>query len=218
MNHFSRAALILLIGSAFLCVAHSLQAQTEKSGSSASIITKVRVDVGESFVGPLYVTIGGQEKKVAAEAIEAWIIQGGRQVVYSARDGAGGFENEGQSLRVYNAQTGRQRKILSEYVGVDKVTEATTSKGQTALLVEMSDGGLGASYFAVVDPSRGEVFYRSWARLLSRRGDAISLGFYKEEDWGSETEITKIKPYKTLTYNLNAILRGRVIYNKPDRP
>jgi len=79
----------------------------------------------------------------------------------------------------------------------------------------MEDGGLGASYVAVVDPWRGEVFFRRWARLLADKGDTIVLGFYKEEDWG-ELESSKVRPYKTDRYNLNSLLLRRVIINKKE--
>ncbi|MFN2514465.1 MAG: hypothetical protein ABR568_24015, partial [Pyrinomonadaceae bacterium] len=123
-----------------------------------------------AFNGPLYVTSGGVETKIADEAIAAWIIRRGQSVVYSGRDGAGGYENEGQSLHIYEPRTGQLRKIMSEYYAIEKVTEVTTSSNKTALLVEMSDGGLGASYVAVVDPDRGEVFFRRWAKIISRQG------------------------------------------------
>jgi hypothetical protein len=171
------------------------------------------------FFGPLYVTIGGKERKIADRAVEARIIQRGRQVVYSGLDGAGGFENEGQSLRIYDARTGKTRKIMAEYYIVTKIREVTTSRNRTALLVEMEDGGLGASYLAVVDPARGEVFFRRWAKIISRRGDIIVIGHYKEDDWDKfmENENAKVTPYKRERQNLNTILRRRVIFKKPDR-
>jgi hypothetical protein len=79
----------------------------------------------------------------------------------------------------------------------------------------MEDGGLGASYVAVVDPWRGEVFFRRWARILADKGDTIVLGFYKEDDWG-ELEPGKMRPYKRERYNLNALLLRRVIVNKKE--
>jgi hypothetical protein len=108
---------------------------------------------------------------------------------------------------------------MSEYYAVTKVTEVTTSTDKTALLVEMADGGLGASYVAVVDPARGEVFFRRWAKINSRRGDQIVIGHYREDDWDklNENENARVTPYKTERLNLNTILRGRVIYNRPDR-
>src|SRR5450432_797074 len=121
----------------------------------AQVATKLRL---KSAGSPLYATIGGTEKKIADVALQAWMIEGGRQVLYSGRDGAGGYENEGESLHLYDASTGKQRKILSAYFVITRVEELMTSSGKTALLVMMTDGGLGASHLAVVNPKRGEVF------------------------------------------------------------
>ncbi len=188
------------------------------AGAQAQTITATRVDRSENEMqGPVYATIGGKESKVADAGYESWIIQSGQKLVYSGRDGSGGFENEGMSLHVYDARTARSRKIMSEYFMVDKVAEVTTSTGRNALLVILSDGGLGASYFAVVDPARGEVFFRRWARLLSRKGDTIVLGRYREDDWEKFVdEKSKVNPYRKERYNLNALLRRRVIVNKRD--
>lgn len=220
MKRSFKTVVIRLALGVLLCHPHAAHAQKAPAIETLPVITKTRVAVSEGvFWGPLYVTIDGKERKIADEAIESWIIQRGRQVVYSGRDGAGGFENEGQSLRIYDARTGKHRKIMSEYVGVNKVTELTTSRNKTALIVDMSDGGLGASYLAVVDPSRGEVFFRRWAKMLSHRGDIIVIGHYKEDDWDKflENPNAKVAPYKTERQNLNTILRRRVIFNKPDR-
>jgi hypothetical protein len=182
---------------------------------SAQKATNVRVEK-EGIYGPLFITIGGREKRIADQAQQAWIINGGRHVVYSSSDGAGGFENEGQSLHLYDVGAGNHKRIMSEYFMVDKVEEAVTSKKKRALLVTMADGGLGASYVAVVDPWRGEVFFRPRARILARKGDTIVIGFYKEEDWETiDTEQGgKVRPYKSERHNLDSLLRRRVIVNK----
>jgi len=208
MNRSPAAVLLALFA---LCACHA-------RAQERAVATAARVAVSEgSISGPLYVTVGGAERKVADAAVKAWIIRGGRQVVYSGLDGAGGYENEGQSLRAYDAATGRSRKLMSAYYMIDEVTEATTSAGRTALLVEMSDGGLGASYLAVVDPARGQVFFRRWVKLVSRRGDVISLGHYRERDWNrlNEGENARVRPYKVERQNLEALLRGRLITNRP---
>lgn len=130
------------------------------AAQDAGIITAARVARAEGeMTGAVYATINGKETKIADAGVDSWVIQRGRQLVYSGRDGSGGYENEGMSLYVYDARTGRQRKIMSEYFMVEKVAEVLTRSGKTALLVELEDGGLGASYFAVVDPARGEVFF-----------------------------------------------------------
>ena len=185
----------------------------------AQVATNVRVDKGQGVYGPLFVTIGGAEQKIAEQAQQAWILSGGRQVVYSSSDGAGGYENEGQSLHVYDLITRRSKRIMSEYFMVETVEEVVTTRKKRALLVTLEDGGLGASYVAVVDPARGEVFFRRWARILSRKGDTIVLGRYREDDWDKlMTDGAKVRPYRTERYNLNSLLLRRVIVNKPDRP
>ena len=184
------------------------------------IVTNVRVDKGEGIYGPLFVTISGKEQRVADQAQQAWILNGGRNVIYSSSDGAGGYENEGQSLHVYDIVTRRHKRIMSEYFMVQTVEEVMTSKKKRALLVTLEDGGLGASYVAVVDPTRGEVFFRRWARILSRKGDTLVLGRYKEDDWDklNSEQDAKVRPYSTERYNLNSLLLRRVIVNKSDRP
>lgn len=184
--------------------------------AQAQQVTKVRVDNEGQMYGPLFITAGGQEKQITDQAQQAWIINNGWQVVYSSSDGAGGFENEGQSLHRYDVRTGARKRILAEYFAVDTVEEVVTSTKQRALLVTMADGGLGASYVAVVDPRRGEVFFRRWSRIMSRKGDVITLGFYREDDWEKldGDQATKVRPYKTERHNLNMLLKRRVIINK----
>jgi len=180
-------------------------------------ITSARVARHENqMTGSVYATIGGKEREIADAGIEVLVIEGGRRMVYSGLDGSGGFENEGQSLYVYDPRTNKKRKVMSEYFAVNKITEVTTSRKKTALLVDLADGGLGASYQAVVDPNRGEVFFRRWAKVSSRRGDIIVIGRYKEDDWDKciENEKAKVRPYRTERYNLNQLLRRRVIVNK----
>ena len=177
-------------------------------------VTRVRIEM-QGIYGPLFVTIAGTEKKITDQAQQAWIINGGRHVVYSSSEGAGGFENEGQSLHLYDVDTSNHKQLMSEYFMVEKVKEVVTSKRKRALLVTMQDGGLGASYVAVVDPQRGEVFFRRWARIITYKADSIVLGFYREKDWGDELEPgKKVRPYKTERYNLNSLLLRPVIVNK----
>lgn len=211
------AALALALVAATFC-APDVRAAARKASAPQTVATDARVDKTDQQVeGPLYATIGGRRRKLADRAIMAWLFDGGRKIVYSTPDGAGGFENEGNGLYVYDVRTERRRKVMSEYFMVTDVSEARTRSGRTALLVTMADGGLGASYFAVVDPQRGEVFFRRWARLMGRSGDQITLGFWREADWGdSATDgAPRRRPYRTERLNLNAVLRRRVIYNRP---
>jgi hypothetical protein len=209
---------VLLIFLSVMVFSGATLPQTQKPSSEQALATKFRIEDPQGYQrGPLYITVGGREQKIAEAVTGAWIINGGKEVVYSAGDGAGGYENEGEALHLYDVGTQRTRKILSEYFMIDKVTEVRLRTGATALLVEMSDGGLGASYFAVADPKRGEVFFRRWARLTKIEGDQITLGFHRQADWGAIIEEGRsVKPYKTEKHDLKKVLKNKVIYNKPD--
>lgn len=222
MQGFFRVIVTSLLFGMLIGSAPELHARKADKPTAQTLISKIRLDKAEdAYTGTLYATINSQESKIAEPVIDAWIIDEGRQLVYSMRDGAGGYEDEGESLRVYDAQTGKTKKIMSEYYAVKDVTEVKTATGKTALLVKLIDGGLGAFYLAVVDPSRGEVFFRRFARLLSRKGDIIRVGYYREGiEWTAfyENENAPIRPYKIRRYNLSAILKRPVIINKRERP
>jgi len=202
------AIVVLLIVSAVYVPAKNPQTSEQR-------VTKVRIAMRDIY-GALFVTIAGSEKKVTDQAQQAWIINGGRQVVYSSSEGVGGYENEGQSLHLYDVDTGNHKRIMSEYFMVETVKEVITSNKKRTLLVTMKDGGLGASYVAVIDPSRGEVFFRRWARILANKGDTIVLGFYREADWGELDSGKKVRPYKRERHNLKSLLRRPVIVNKKE--
>ena len=203
------AIVLLLIGPAVYMPAN---AQTLEPRAA-----KVRIAMRERDIyGALFVTIAGAETKVTDQAQQAWIINGGRHVVYSSDKGAGGYENEGQSLHLYEVKTSNHKQIMSHYFMVETVKEVITSNKKRALLVMMEDGGLGASYLAVVDPWRGEVFFRRWVRIHANNGDTIVLGFYRESDWGDMEEGKKVRPYKKERHNLKTLLRRPVIVNKKE--
>src|SRR5215510_7587917 len=179
--------------------------------------TKVRIAMRDMDIyGALFVTIAGTEEKVTDQAQQAWIINGGRHVVYSSSEGAGGYENEGQSLHLYDLDTRNHKRIMSEYFMVQRVKEVITSNQKRALLVTMEDGGLGASYLAVVDPWRGEVFFRRWVRILANNGEIIVLGFYREDNWEELDTGKKVRPYKRESHNLKTLLLRPIIVNKKE--
>ena len=197
------------VGFVLLCCTALVSSQAVKDSplpAAQERIEKVRVDHSDNNGGPLYVSVGDRELRVTDKALNAWIVGGGRQVVYSAPDGAGGYENEGNALHLYDLQSGKERKILSEYFAIDRVTEVRTRNRKTAFLVEMRDGGLGASHVAVVDPRRGEVFIASKTRLQDRTGDLFVLGFYRDDDWEALANGKDVQPYKVRRYDLKRLL------------
>lgn len=211
-NYIRIELMIAMVVLLVLAVHEPVNAQT-----SEPLATKVRVDMRDGQIyGALFVTIAGTEKNVTDKAQQAWIINDGRHVVYSSDEGAGGYENEGQSLHLYDVKAGNHKRIMSHYFMVQTVKEVITSNKKRALLVTMEDGGLGASYLAVVDPWRGEVFFRRWVRILANNGDIIVLGFYRESDWGDFVEGKKVRPYKRERHDLKTLLLRRVIVNKKE--
>lgn len=223
-------SLALLTASHFAAI--PLFAQSSQSLAGPTKASSFRIDESGTYRGgKLYITVAGRERKIYDEAFEAWLVNDGRDIVFSSHDGAGGFENEGQSLRIYNVATRTVGKILSERFGVNAVQEVKTSIGKTVLLVAMSDGGLGGSYFAVVDPKRGEVFFRRWAEVTAINGDNVTLAMYRADDFeaindergwkpGPSNQViakTKVIPSKIETYDLKRLLKNRVIHNRrPD--
>ena len=157
--------------------------------------------------GPLTAILGTHRVPVAKQALGAWVLDDGMTVAYAARDGAGGFENQGQALYLYDLRTNRRRKILSETFLIDGVQEAKTSAGKKALLVDMHDGGLGADHVAVADPLRGEVLRVERARIIRVEGDSIEVGLYRPED----VDRKDAQPYKTERYDLKELLKRPVI-------
>jgi hypothetical protein len=198
------------------CFAAPFQAQsraTSLGSSSAARISGFRIERTGSEPGPLLISINGSERQVADKALNAWLIHNGHQLVYSGEDGAGGYENEGQSLRLYDPQTGESRKILSEYFSIDSAKEVEAAGGKRVILVGMRDSGLGASHLAVVDPERGEVFAARKARLLSCKDDTIVLGYYRDADWEAMARGQAVSPVKTERYNLTRLLKRPLIVN-----
>jgi hypothetical protein len=185
---------------------------------SSPSVTGFRIDAEPRHAGALYAHIGGKDVRIADQAIAAWILDKGQKIAYSAADGAGGYENEGQSLRIYNVRGGMRRKVLSAYYMIEKVSELKTKRGKQALLVELRDGGLGASHLAVVHPRRGQVFLRKQVKLLERQGDVIVIGHYHEADWERMTDDNPIPPYKTERYDVDALLRRPAVIHKPVFP
>lgn len=228
-KNMKRKAIFLLV--AVICGALFSIAMRAQGLRATSFEVKKNGEYSEYDGGNLYINVGGKRQMIAEQANDVWIINGGREVVYSSRDGAGGFENEGQSLRIYDVATGKTRKIMAQYYMIAGLSEVKLSNGRIALLVRMEDGGLGGSYFSVVDPQRGEVFFRAWAEIAAVKNDAITLFFYKESDWETINQArdasyyenknafpaarAKAKPSKREVHDLKKILKNKVITNKP---
>ncbi|HYW52180.1 MAG TPA: hypothetical protein VE861_16305, partial [Gemmatimonadaceae bacterium] len=128
-----------------------------RAGARVVSVT-VRRDTNTFGTGAAVVTLASGDTVVVGDsAVRAWRLADASMVAVSGLDGAGGYENEGQSLTVIDIASGTRRRVVADYFAIVRV-EAVQDGGRSALLVHMRDGGRGALHVTVVDPRRGQVF------------------------------------------------------------
>lgn len=110
----------------------------------------------------------------------------GAQVAYSALDGAGGYENEGQSVWIVEVASKQRRPVMREYAQVREIREVRAADGTALLVVRTEDGGAGMSHIAVVDPRRGQVARIPRSLVAKVEGDTIELHSWNGEAPWSE--------------------------------
>lgn len=166
------------------------------------------------------VTAEGDTITVDSTAGVGAIISGGREVAYNGLDGAGGYENEGQSLRVVDLSTGEHRVVMREYTQVREIREVPMPSGDALLVVRMEDGGAGMSHIAIVDPSRGQLYRAPRSLVASIDGDTLELHSWNGEAPWTEpdgrdpaTGLLRAPPASVQRVSLSAIMRGPVIEN-----
>src|SRR5215813_10467458 len=130
--------IVLTIAVVALLIIPTVYVAAQNARSSGQRATNVRIEMRDIY-GRLFVTIGKTEKKITDQAQQAWIINGGRHVVYSSSEGAGGYENEGQSLHLYAVDTGNQKRIMSHYFMVQTVKEAVRRQNYSPAVLELDD-------------------------------------------------------------------------------
>lgn len=191
----------------------------EHSGiqDSDEVVKSIRIAKG-FWYGDVFITVGESERKITERASCAWIISEGKEVVFASDGGSGGFEGEGQTLHIYYVKTRETREVLSHYYMIYEVKEVKLASGAIALLVEMSDGNAGNPYFSVVDPKRGEVYFRRFAKPAEIKGDSITLNIYRFGDWDTYPPDDKHDPTprSTKKVSLSKVMKNKVICNKPD--
>ena len=160
-----------------------LEAMAPRAGANVARVV-VRRDTSTFGVGAAVVTLtSGDTLVVSDSAVRAWAL-GGSLVAVSGLDGAGGFENEGQSLTVIDLAAGSRRRVISEYFPIVRV-ERVPSPDRTPLLVHMRDGGRGSVHVTVVDARRGQVF-RARNALGRIDGDRIIVSGFGDGETAVE--------------------------------
>ncbi len=184
-----------------------LDALPPRTGAVVSSIT-VRRDTSSFSTGRAVVTLStGDTMVVADSAFRAWKLNRAL-VAVSGLDGAGGYENEGQSLTVIDVATGRRRQVVSDYFQIVRV-EAVTVNGQIALLVHMRDGGQGGLHVTIVDPQRGVVFRALHALGRIDGGLVLVSGFGDGEtpvDFGDTRVPLRVDSVSVATVSTRSLL------------
>jgi hypothetical protein len=134
-------------------------------------------------------------------------------VAFAKADGAGGYENEGESLYLWAAGYRESRKVLAEYFRVEHVESLGTRRGRTVLLIVMKDGGLGATHVALADPDRGEIFRADGAEVIERQPGLVRIGWFRDEDWDRMNEGASVRPVRSERLDLDAVWKRPVMHN-----
>ena len=151
-----------------------------RPGAAVSRIV-VRRDTTTFGVGAAVVTLeSGDSVVVSDSAFRVWTLGRGSLVAVSGLDGAGGYENEGQSLTLIDLSTGARRRVVADYFQIVRV-ELMEVGGQQAVLVHMRDGGQGSLHVTVVDPKRGQVFRSLHATARIVNDQILVSGFGDSE-------------------------------------
>jgi hypothetical protein len=162
---------------------------------------------GDGSQGAVYATIRGKEHRIADSAWNAWVRNGGRDLLYS-RHASGGYENEGQSLYRVSVPSGVVRRLGAWDVIVRKVLEARSRRGKLVYVVTLSDSAVGAPATAVVHPERGQVYLRRDARVARIANGRVALNIFRRG--ASDTgEPGAVKPVRTLVVDLDRLLIRR---------
>jgi hypothetical protein len=139
-------------------------------------------------------------------------------VAYARADGAGGYENEGQSLYIWAPGYKDGRKVLAEYFQIQSVEALAARSGRTVLEVVMRDGGLGATHVAFADPDHGELYRADGAEVIRRDAGSVWVGSFRDEDWEVlAQDAGTVHPVRTERFDLDALLRRPVMHN-PRQP
>jgi hypothetical protein len=184
------------------------RAQTTAPPAGENAITKFRIQPKSG--GRLFVTIDGKEKQIAKAALDALIIEGGRKLAYLTSE-APGEMGAGGTVMLFDPKTNQHKKLATSEDDIKSFKAAAAGDGKTALLLETSGAEDCAPEVVIIDPGRGEVFSESPAKVLSIKGDAIALGYFKETEFDKNCSGKKMTPYKTKNFSLSALLRRPVI-------
>jgi hypothetical protein len=196
-----RARLTLLLAIGVACSPTERGGEVVAEPRIARSIAFMPDSLGRCFPCAMEIDTDSGPLRVDSTAGVGLILQSaaGAQVAYSAIDGAGGYENEGQSLWIVDVATKQRRAVMREYTQVREISELRLPDGHGLLVVRLEDGGAGMSHIAMVDPLRGQVARMPRSLVAKVDGDTIEL-----HAWDGEAPWTEPGARDTLTGLLKA--------------
>lgn len=174
--------------------------------AAAQTVSAVRVEKAENAPsGRMIVTVDGQEVKLPARAVRAWVAMGGAAVVYTSTQGRGGPGSEGQSLHLWTASTGNTRLVAAESAQIVDVKEAQLKGGSSVFLLNMQ--GRGPSVAAAT--TRRSIFWRKpLAQATGVEGSKVTIGEYAAEDVQGVEDVLALTPRKTSTIDMEEMFQA----------
>ncbi|MCH7904991.1 MAG: hypothetical protein IH944_10555 [Armatimonadetes bacterium] len=162
---------------------------------------------GENWdgTGSLWVEVGGEENLIADNALSWWTSENRETIYYSYRHGRSGYEAEGEGLMRYDVASKRSDLVFDDDVMILDVLEELTASGRTVLIVEMTDGGLGAPTVAIADPDRGRVFRENIGSVAHRGDGKVAIATYTAHAI-ADSEGVLPEPESTTVYDLDELL------------
>lgn len=170
------------------------QAKHDDRPNDPTLATAVWVQfmIGER-TGEAMARIGDRGISVGSGALRVWLLDDGKFVGYSTPEGAGGYENEGEALFLYDIRAKHCQEALREVFPIQEVVTARSRAGRLFFVVRMRDGGLGAPHLGIVYQRRGYVWRAPFTELVLIEGGRAMIAQYKpretdhSEGWGPKT-------------------------------
>ena len=144
-------------------------------------------------------------KNATGQPEQFLIGEDGSALVYESRGTAkGGYENESAAVKRYHSK-GTFSVLLDETLGLDRIREYRSSKGRTAYVISMADGGAGIPYVYVCS-TVGKVWEKRAVRVSGARNGKLILKRYAD---GEEAGYPDAKPIATLYMDLDTLLASK---------
>ncbi|HEX8550067.1 MAG TPA: hypothetical protein VF681_00790 [Abditibacteriaceae bacterium] len=128
--------------------------------------------------GDLIVTVAGKDKTLARDVRAFRVFDKGRTLLWIGFDGAGGFENEGQSLWRLDSATGRSRKLLAETYEIDAFQEARGRSGRRVWVLTLGSGGLSWPHIHVIRDNGESLWRQMDAQLYAIKNGRVLLTLF----------------------------------------